>query len=69
MTILPVVKTAVLFVIWHLPPATPFEPTLPSWWNGGRVYTAPDLHVGVRPALDWGNGVGFTVQVTVRTPW
>lgn len=38
-----------------------------TWLSAGRLYTAPDLHIGVRPAVcvdvsSWGAGV--TVQIT-----
>lgn len=36
---------------------------------GGRIYSSPALHVGVRPAIiadGGGAGIGLTVQVTWR---
>lgn len=51
-------------LLWLLPVAAPYNPPLPSWWNGGRILTTAAVHVGIRPALDFGNGVGLTLQVT-----
>ena len=64
MTLLAVTKALTTLLIWHIPEATPVSRPLPKWWNGGRVYTSPHLHIGVRPALEWGSGGGFTVQIT-----
>ena len=69
MTLLVVARAVTLYVIWGLPIAEPYDPPLPAWWNGGRVYTSPELHVGLRPAADWGNGAGLTIQFTAKTPW
>ena len=63
MTLVAVARAAVLAALWRL---TPPEPPAPSAW---RLYESPDVHVGLRPAVDWGNGIGLTLQVTVRTPW
>ena len=39
---------------------------------GGRAYTSPHTHIGVRPAAVCGpegcTGAGFTVQVTAEAP-
>jgi hypothetical protein len=54
--------------MWYLPePYSEFE--LPDWWNGGRIYTSKDLHIGIRPHFEWRTGTGFTVQFTIKTPW
>ena len=39
---------------------------LPSWWNGGRIIEVP-IHVGIRPAFDYGDmGVGITIQISAQ---
>lgn len=53
-----------LLAMWlSLPAAGPYSAPLPGWWAGGRVYSAPALHVGVRPAAAL-DGVGLTLQVS-----
>jgi hypothetical protein len=52
---------------WHLPPAVPYNPPLPSW--DGRVVTTDNVHLGVRPHSDAPEDAAITVQVSVRTPW
>ncbi len=69
MTLLPIAKLVTLTLMWRLPIATPYEPPLPIFWVGGRLYTTESVHIGVRPAMDWGNGVGLTLQLTLKTPW
>lgn len=63
-------RVIMTYIIMHLPPAVPYNAPLPAWWNGGRIYTTDVLHIGVRPAADWGNGVGLTVQISESIlPW
>ena len=59
MTIRAVAHVATLWVLWHLPLPSPPGP-IATW----RLYTNAALHVGIRPAYDFGNGVGLTVQVS-----
>ena len=47
---------------WRLPAAVPYAPPLPGW--SGRIITTPSIHVGLRPALDFGNGAGLTAQLS-----
>lgn len=49
----------------HPAPPVDAAPALPVW----RLVETPSLHVGLRPAASWGDGLGITVQVTLRTPW
>ena len=58
-----VARLPLWWVLMHLAPAHPPEPS--AW----RIVETPSMHVGVRPAASWGEGVGLTIQVTVRTPW
>jgi hypothetical protein len=46
-------------------------PPPPPWW-GGRMYTAPNLHVGIRPGVFLDNadvGYAYTLQITTDWPW
>jgi hypothetical protein len=53
----------------------PAEPAAPvEWLSGGSVYRSSTFHLGLRPAVDVTNdgpswGVGFTGQITCKTPW
>jgi hypothetical protein len=60
----PVLRVLAWWLFWHAPIAEPYEAPLPEWWNGGRVYTSDALHVGIRPAASFGDGVGLTLQLT-----
>lgn len=68
MTVAPVLKVLAWWVFWHLPIAEPYDPPAYGGWDG-RLVTKPSLHVGFRPAVDGLDGIGATLQVTVRTPW
>ena len=60
MTLRAVAHAATLWVLWHY--AQPW----PAWeMRAWRIVERPSLHVGIRPAADWGNGVGLTLQVSV----
>ena len=59
-----VLRALALHLLWQLAVAEPYEPPLPSWWNGGRVLTTEHVHIVVRHAVDFGNGVGLTIQLT-----
>ena len=63
MTLLVLARMAVMAAIWRVPLLEPSEPH--AW----RLVETPDLHVGVRPAFDLGNGVGLTIQVSLRTKY
>jgi hypothetical protein len=49
--------------------SAPAMPPRPLWWSG-RVYTSPELHVGIRGAAFVGAGeIACGVSVRVATRW
>lgn len=65
MTLLPLARYALFWALMH-PPAPSAPETL---WGPLRLVQTPRVHLGVRPAASWGEGLGLSVQLTLRTPW
>jgi hypothetical protein len=59
-----------LALAYALAAPAPVTPTGAGWTQTGRIVDRPDVHVGVRPALDVDRegdfAIGFTLQVTTR---
>lgn len=62
MTIASVLRACVLACMWRVEPATSAD--VGAW----RLVETRAVHVGLRPAVA-NEGVGLTLQVSVRVPW
>jgi len=63
-TIAPALKALALWLFWHLPPATPYEPPLPVWLTSHSIVRTATFHLGVWGASDAPNDAAVTIRIT-----